>query len=39
VLKGFSAQEIRDSIEDGKIEVRCEFCSTAYVFDPEEFGV
>jgi molecular chaperone Hsp33 len=39
VLKGFSAQEIRDSIEDGKIEVRCEFCSTAYVFEPGEFGV
>jgi molecular chaperone Hsp33 len=39
VLKGFSAEEIRDSIEDGKIEVRCEFCSTAYVFEPEEFGV
>jgi molecular chaperone Hsp33 len=39
VLNGFSAEEIRDSVEDGKIEVRCEFCSTAYVFDPEEFGV
>jgi molecular chaperone Hsp33 len=38
VLKGFSAEEIRDSIEDGKIEVRCEFCSTAYVFEPGEFG-
>jgi molecular chaperone Hsp33 len=39
VLKGFSAEEIRDSVEDGKIEVRCEFCSTAYVFEPGEFGV
>jgi molecular chaperone Hsp33 len=38
VLKGFSAEEIRDSVEDGKIEVRCEFCSTAYVFEPGEFG-
>jgi molecular chaperone Hsp33 len=39
VLKGFSAEEILDSVEDGKIEVRCEFCSTTYVFEPEEFGV
>jgi molecular chaperone Hsp33 len=39
VLKGFSAEEIRDSVEHGKIEVRCEFCSTAYVFEPGEFGV
>ncbi len=39
VLEGFSAEEIRDSVEDGKIEVRCEFCSTAYVFEPGEFGV
>jgi molecular chaperone Hsp33 len=39
VLKGFTAEEIRDSIEDGKIEVRCEFCSTAYVFEAEEFEV
>jgi molecular chaperone Hsp33 len=39
VLAGFTAEEIRDSVEDGKIEVRCEFCSTAYVFEPGEFGV
>jgi molecular chaperone Hsp33 len=39
VLKGFTAEEIRDSVEDGKIEVTCEFCSTSYVFAPEEFGV
>jgi molecular chaperone Hsp33 len=39
VLQGFTAQEIRDSIEDGKIEVTCEFCSTKYVFEPAEFGV
>ncbi len=39
VLRGFSAEEIRDSIEDGVIRVTCEFCSTHYVFKPEEFGV
>lgn len=39
VLHGFSAEEIRDSIEDGAITVKCEFCSTEYRFDPAEFGV
>lgn len=38
VLSGFTAEEITDSIEDGKITVACEFCSTAYVFDPQEFA-
>lgn len=38
VLSGFSAEEIRDSTEDGKIRVACEFCSTEYVFDPAEFA-
>jgi molecular chaperone Hsp33 len=38
VLSGFSAQEIKESIEDGKISVACEFCSTTYVFDPDEFA-
>ncbi|PYE86394.1 Hsp33 family molecular chaperone [Phyllobacterium leguminum] len=37
VLSGFTAEEIDDSIEDGKIAVTCEFCSTLYVFDPKEF--
>lgn len=37
VLQGFSAEEIEDSIEDGKIKVSCEFCSTNYEFDPSEF--
>ncbi|MEP3435831.1 MAG: Hsp33 family molecular chaperone [Hoeflea sp.] len=37
VLSGFSAEEIRDSVEDGAITVQCEFCSTAYRFDPSEF--
>ncbi|WP_201413277.1 Hsp33 family molecular chaperone [Mesorhizobium sp. J8] len=38
ILEGFSAQEIRDSTEDGGIHVACEFCSTQYDFDPAEFG-
>lgn len=36
VLRGFSAEEITDSIEDGKISVTCEFCSTRYDFEPKE---
>ncbi|WP_040853832.1 Hsp33 family molecular chaperone [Phyllobacterium sp. YR531] len=37
VLSGFTAEEINDSIEEGKISVTCEFCSTQYDFDPAEF--
>lgn len=38
VLDGFSAQEIVESTEDGAITVACEFCSTAYAFNPAEFA-
>ncbi|MBJ6132297.1 Hsp33 family molecular chaperone [Ochrobactrum sp. Q0168] len=38
VLSGFSAEEIRDSTENGKISVTCEFCSTTYEFDPAQFA-
>ncbi|HMM65159.1 MAG TPA: Hsp33 family molecular chaperone [Mesorhizobium sp.] len=38
ILAGFSADEIRECTEDGAIRVACEFCSTAYEFDPNEFG-
>jgi molecular chaperone Hsp33 len=38
VLAGFTAEEIRDSTEDGEIRVNCEFCSKEYVFDPKEFA-
>jgi molecular chaperone Hsp33 len=38
ILDGFTAEEIRDSTEDGKISVACEFCSTTYDFDPAEFS-
>lgn len=38
ILGGFSAEEIKDSTEDGGIHVACEFCSTQYDFDPAEFA-
>lgn len=38
ILSGFSAEEIDESIEAGRIRVNCEFCSTAYEFDPAEFA-
>lgn len=34
ILDGFSPDEIAQSIENGKIRVRCEFCSKSYEFDP-----
>ncbi|MFP1632864.1 Hsp33 family molecular chaperone [Zhengella sp. ZM62] len=37
ILDGFTADEIEESIEDGKISVTCEFCSTSYTFDPGDF--
>ncbi len=37
ILNGFTAEEIVESVEDGRIKVNCEFCSTAYEFDPAEF--
>lgn len=36
VLAGFSEEELQESVEDGAITVQCEFCSTAYRFDPAE---
>lgn len=38
VLRGFSAEEIAHSTEDGAIKVDCEFCSESYVFDPKDFA-
>ena len=37
ILEGFSADEIVESTEDGRIAVNCEFCSKEYQFDPAEF--
>ena len=38
VLDNFSAEEIEESTEDGRIAVTCEFCSTEYEFLPSEVG-
>ncbi|TPJ29641.1 Hsp33 family molecular chaperone [Mesorhizobium sp. B2-7-2] len=38
ILEGFSAEEIKESTEEGGIHVACEFCSTQYDFDPDEFA-
>ena len=38
VLGGMEEAEIADSVEDGQITVKCEFCSASYVFDPAEIG-
>jgi molecular chaperone Hsp33 len=37
MLSRFSAEEIADSVENGRITVTCEFCGTGYEFDPAEF--
>lgn len=37
VLKGFGENELADMYtDDGRIEVRCEFCSSSYSFNPED---
>jgi molecular chaperone Hsp33 len=38
MLQAMSAQERADSVEDGAITVKCEYCSTVYTFEPSEFG-
>lgn len=38
ILEGFTAEEIAESTEDGRISVACEFCSQSYEFDPAEFS-
>ena len=36
MLKSFSQQDRDDMVEDGRIKVTCEFCSSIYVFTPDE---
>jgi molecular chaperone Hsp33 len=36
MLKSFSQEDRNDMVEDGKITVTCEFCSSTYVFAPDE---
>jgi molecular chaperone Hsp33 len=37
MLQGFTADERRDMVENGQIEVTCEFCSTPYRFETDDF--
>ena len=37
VLREMGPAELEDSVVDGAIEVRCEFCGTHYRFDPAPF--
>ena len=37
VLRSLSPEERAESVEDGRIRVKCEFCSTAYEFSPSDF--
>ena len=36
IIKGLPADDLEHITEDGKITVRCEFCSHDYVFDSED---
>jgi molecular chaperone Hsp33 len=38
VLRNFTAEEIAESTENGRISVTCEFCGKKYGFDPAEFA-
>jgi molecular chaperone Hsp33 len=38
MLKSFSAQDRDDMVESGRITVTCEFCSSTYVFAPDELA-
>ncbi len=38
VLTSLSDDERAESVEEGQIKVRCEFCSTEYAFDPAQFA-
>jgi molecular chaperone Hsp33 len=39
MLKSFAPKDRADMIEDGRVKVTCEFCSSTYEFTPEEAGV
>jgi molecular chaperone Hsp33 len=38
MLKSFSQDERDDMVENGKITVTCEFCSSTYAFEPDEIS-
>jgi molecular chaperone Hsp33 len=39
MLKSFSQEDRDDMVENGRITVTCEFCSSTYVFAPDEVAV
>ena len=39
MLKSFTPQDRADMVENGKVVVTCEFCSSVYEFTPDEAGV
>ena len=39
MLKSFSAKDRAEMVQDGKVVVTCEFCSSVYQFTPHEAGV
>ena len=39
MLKSFTPKDRADMVENGKVVVTCEFCSSVYAFSPEEAGV
>ncbi len=38
MLRSFSQHDRDDMVENGRITVTCEFCSSTYAFDPDEFA-
>ncbi|HXX05182.1 MAG TPA: Hsp33 family molecular chaperone [Xanthobacteraceae bacterium] len=38
MLRSFPPEDRGDMVEDGKITVTCEFCSSTYVFEPQEIA-
>jgi molecular chaperone Hsp33 len=39
MLASFAPKDRADMVEDGKVVVTCEFCSSVYQFTPQEAGV
>lgn len=39
MLRQFSPEELADMVEQGRISVTCEFCSSQYDFEPSEFDL
>ncbi|KQW21316.1 Hsp33-like chaperonin [Afipia sp. Root123D2] len=39
MLASFEQKDRADMVENGKVQVTCEFCSSSYEFTPEEAGV